>query len=94
MTENAIMNMNNINTSNPMAYFEHIISLRIIKTIDDLLKKCNAKNLGLLILLFGAEFIKKEIAIMFKNISDCAKNNIKNITIHKVFIINYLKKEK
>lgn len=94
MTENAIMNMNNINTSNPMAYFEHIISLRIIKTIDDLLKKCNAKNLGLLILLFGAEFIKKEIAIMFKNISDCAKNNIKNITIHKSIYNKLFEKRK
>ncbi len=47
--------------NSPIQYFDQIISLRIIKTIEKLFNNFDQKNLLLLLLLFGADFVKKEL---------------------------------
>lgn len=69
MAETTSINSNVINnTSNPLNYIDNIISLKIIKTIDTLTRKFTRKNIILLVLLFGADGIKKYFSEFLSNI--------------------------
>jgi ATP-dependent 26S proteasome regulatory subunit len=69
----------NYGSSNPFMYIEQVISLRIIKTIEKLFEKFDKQSFLVLILLCGAESIKKEVT-----------NFISYIFSNKIVCINWL----
>jgi len=67
-----IQSMNN--NLNPLTYFDQLVQIKIVNAIENLSKKINVKNMFMLIILFGAESIKKIIIELMQKMIDKIKN--------------------
>lgn len=68
MTENNQLTSVSVQNGNSFAYIDQMISLRIFKTIEELMKDINLKSVILLIGLLGADSLKKFVKIFIENI--------------------------
>lgn len=80
-----VNNGHNGNNTNIMQYFDQIIALRMIKTTDQLSKNFSLKNLFLIVLLLGADFVKKELNNVLSNLYKYAKNKIITFDIKRFY---------
>lgn len=91
MTENNQSTSISLQNGNSFAYIDQMISLRIFKTIEELMKDINLKSVILLIGLLGADSLKKIVKICIENILSKLKDT--NLRLFLMKITSLFKKK-
>ena len=73
--------------NNPLQHFDQIIALRTIKTIEKLFNSFDRKNMILLIALFGADFIKKELTNVLSSAYQTMKKRVLSFEFRTYLLI-------